>query len=182
MSIFIEMAGSPRMPPGRNEPIAIIGMGCRFPGEASTPSKLWDLLHNPRDVARDIPDSRFNLDRFYHPTGSHHGTTNVRQAYLLSEDVGEFDEKVFSIPTGEAEAIDPQQRPLLEVAYEALESSGHTLADLSNSNTGAFVDLMSQDYFALNGQDVNSVPTYAASGTVASNAGYLTSLTGMARP
>ncbi|KAL4902785.1 hypothetical protein BDW74DRAFT_186745 [Aspergillus multicolor] len=158
------------MSPNRNEPIAIIGMGCRFPGEASSPSKLWDLLHNPRDVARDIPPSRFNLDRFYHPTGSHHGTTNIRQAYLLSEDVREFDAKFFSVPPGEAEAIDPQQRLLLEVAYEALESSGHTLSDLSNSNTGAFVGLMSQDYFALNGQDVNSVPTYAASGTAASNA------------
>jgi acyl transferase domain-containing protein len=141
-------------------------VGCRFPGEASSPSKLWDHLHNPCD----IPDSRFNLDRFYHPTGSHHGTTNVRQAYLLSEDVREFDAKSFSIPTGEAEAIDPQQRLLFEVAYEALESSGHTLADLFNSNTGAFVGLMSQDYFALNGQDVNTVPTYAASGTAASNA------------
>ncbi|KAJ5087476.1 type I iterative polyketide synthase [Penicillium angulare] len=158
------------MSASRNKPIAIVGMGCRFPGEASSPSKLWDLLHNPRDVVRDIPDSRFNLDRFYHPTGSHHGTTNIRQAYLLAEDVHEFDAKFFSIPPGEAEAIDPQQRILLEVVYEALESSGHTLADLSNSNTGAFVGLMSQDYFALNGHDVNSVPTYAASGTAASNA------------
>ncbi|KAF4277042.1 hypothetical protein KXX16_005754 [Aspergillus fumigatus] len=114
--------------------------------------------------------SPFNLDRFYHPTGSHHGTTNIRQAYLLSEDVRAFDAKFFSVPPGDAEAIDPQQRLLLEVTYEALESSGHTLADLSNSNTGAFVGLMSQDYFALNGQDVDSVPTYAASGTAASNA------------
>ncbi|PYH71698.1 putative polyketide synthase [Aspergillus vadensis CBS 113365] len=145
-------------------------MGCRFPGEASTPSKLWNLLSNPRDVARDIPTTRFNLGRFYHPTGSHHGTTNIRQAYLLTEDVREFDAKFFSIPPGEAEAIDPQQRLLLEVAYEALESSGHTIAQLSNTNTGVFVGLMSQDYFALNGQDVNAVPTYAASGTAASNA------------
>lgn len=114
--------------------------------------------------------SPFNLDRFYHPTGSHHGTTNIRQAYLLSEDVRAFDAKFFSVPPGDAEAIDPQQRLPLEVTYEALESSGHTLADLSNSNTGAFVGLMSQDYFALNGQDVDSVPTYAASGTAASNA------------
>ncbi|KAI3032561.1 Zinc-binding dehydrogenase family protein [Aspergillus niger] len=158
------------MSPSKNEPIAIVGMGCRFPGEANTPSKLWDLLSDPRDIARDIPNSRFNLDRFYHPTGSHHGTTNIRQAYLLSEDVREFDAKFFSIPPGEAEAIDPQQRLLLEVAYEALESSGHTMVQLSNSNTGVFVGLMSQDYFALNGQDVNAVPTYAASGTAASNA------------
>ncbi|KAJ5706143.1 hypothetical protein N7536_001832 [Penicillium majusculum] len=154
----------------RNEPIAIVGMGCRFPGGASSPSKLWDLLNNPTEVAQDIPSSRFNVDRFYHKVGSHHGTTNIRQAYLLSEDVREFDAKFFSVPPGEAEAIDPQQRILLEVAYEALETSGHTLSDLSGSDTGVFVGLMSQDYFALNGQDVNSVPTYAASGTAASNA------------
>lgn len=154
----------------RNEPIAIVGMGCRFPGGASSPSKLWDLLNNPTEVAQDIPSSRFNVDRFYHKVGSHHGTTNIRQAYLLSENVREFDAKFFSVPPGEAEAIDPQQRILLEVAYEALETSGHTLSDLSGSDTGVFVGLMSQDYFALNGQDVNSVPTYAASGTAASNA------------
>lgn len=59
--------------------------------------------------------SPFNLDRFYHPTGSHHGTTNIRQAYLLSEDVRAFDAKFFSVPPGDAEAIDPQQRLLLEV-------------------------------------------------------------------
>ncbi|KAF7719430.1 Polyketide synthase [Penicillium ucsense] len=88
------------MPVDKNEPIAIIGMGCRFPGEAGSPSKLWDLLHKPRDVARDVPVSRFNLHCFYHPVGSHHGTTNVRQAYLLSENIKEFDARFFSIPPG----------------------------------------------------------------------------------
>ncbi|EAW08950.1 putative polyketide synthase [Aspergillus clavatus NRRL 1] len=154
----------------RNEPIAIIGMACRFPGGVNSPSKLWELLEKPSDVAQDIPPSRFNTDRFYHKVGSHHGTTNVRQAYLLSEDVREFDARFFSIPPGEAEAIDPQQRLLLEVTYEAIETSGHTLSDLSGSDAGVFVGLMSQDYFALNGQDVNSIPTFAASGTAASNA------------
>lgn len=158
------------MSANQNEPIAIIGMGCRFPGGASSPSKLWDLLNNPRDVARDIPTSRFNVDRFYHKDGHHHGTTNARQAYLLEEDIAEFDAKFFSVPPAEAEAIDPQQRILLEVTYEALEASGHTISQLSDSDTGVFVGLMSQDYFALNGQDINSVPTYAASGTAASNA------------
>lgn len=158
------------MATNRNEPIAIIGMGCRFPGESSSPSKLWELLENPRDVAQEIPPSRFNIDRFYHKDGSHHGTTNIRQAYLLSEDIRQFDSKFFSVPPGEAEVIDPQQRLLLEVVYEAVESAGHTLNGLYGSNTGVFVGLMSQDYFALQGQDVNAVPTYAASGTAASNA------------
>lgn len=154
----------------QNEPIAIIGMGCRFPGGSSSPSKLWDLLKDPRDVAQEIPLSRFNIDRFYHKDGAHHGTTNMRQAYLLSEDVRQFDSKFFSLPPGEAEVIDPQQRLLLEVVYEALEYSGHTLDGLAGSDTGVYVGLMSQDYFALQGQDVNAVPTYAASGTAASNA------------
>ncbi|KAI6085990.1 hypothetical protein F4821DRAFT_278997 [Hypoxylon rubiginosum] len=158
------------MAANRNEPIAIIGMGCRFPGESTSPSKLWELLNNPREVAQEIPSSRFNIDRFYHKDGSHHGTTNVRQAYLLDGDVKQFDSKFFSVPPGEAECIDPQQRLLLEVVYEAVESAGHTLGGLNGSNTGVFVGLMSQDYFALQGQDGNAVPTYAASGTAASNA------------
>ncbi|KAI1772860.1 putative polyketide synthase [Hypoxylon cercidicola] len=158
------------MATNRNEPIAIIGMGCRFPGEANSPSRLWELLNDPRDVSQEIPPSRFNIDRFYHKDGGHHGTTNIREAYFLSEDIRKFDSKFFSIPPGEAECIDPQQRVLLEVVYEAVESAGHTLDSLYGSNTGVFVGLMSQDYFALQGQDVNAVPTYAASGTAASNA------------
>lgn len=158
------------MSPSQNEPIAIVGMGCRLPGESSSPSKLWDLLKDPHDVAQEIPPSRFNIDRFYHKDAAHHGTTNIRKAYLLSEDIRQFDSKFFSVPPGEAEVIDPQQRLLLEVVYEALESSGHTLSGLAGSDTGVYVGLMSQDYFALQGQDVNAVPTYAASGTAASNA------------
>jgi hybrid polyketide synthase/nonribosomal peptide synthetase ACE1 len=59
-----------------SEPIAIVGTACRFPGEASSPQKLWDLLCRPRDVLSDIPSSRFNVERFYHPDPLHHGTSN----------------------------------------------------------------------------------------------------------
>ncbi|KAF4773364.1 hypothetical protein HER10_EVM0012121 [Colletotrichum scovillei] len=153
-----------------NEPIAIVGMGCRFAGDATSPSKLWDLLSSPREVAQDIPPTRFNIDRFYHPNPTHHGTTATKQAYLLSEDVRLFDTKFFAIPPAESEVIDPQQRQLLEVVYEALESAGLASDKLAGSDTACFVGLMSQEYFALQGQDVNMVRTYAGTGTAASNA------------
>lgn len=156
--------------PKRNEPIAIIGTGCHFPGESTSASKLWDLLSSPRDVAQEIGTGRFNLERFYHKEGNHHGTTNTRQAYLLSEDVRNFDSKFFGIQPGEAETIDPQQRLLLEVVYEAVESAGLTINGLSGSDTVVYVGLMCQDYFTIQAQDVNSAPTYAATGTAASNA------------
>jgi acyl transferase domain-containing protein len=126
----------------KSEPIALVGIGCRFPGGASNPSKLWDLLANPRDVARKIPNDRFHLGRFYHKEGSHHGTTNVRESYFLDEDVTKFDAKFFAIPPGEAKIMDPQQRLLLEVVYEAVEQAGLSLHALSGSDTGVYVGVM----------------------------------------
>lgn len=80
------------------EPIAIVGIGCRFPGGASTPSKLWDVLKEAPNTAKVIPQERFNLDRFYHPVGTHHGTSNVKETYFLDEDVRRFDAGFFNIP------------------------------------------------------------------------------------
>jgi acyl transferase domain-containing protein len=154
-----------------NEPIAIIGSGCRFPGGSNSASKLWELLKNPRDVSQEVGSGdRFNHKRFYHPEGGHNGTTNVKRAYLLSENVRNFDAKFFSIPPGEAEAIDPQQRILLEVVYEAVESAGLTMSGLSGSDTACYVGIMCQDYFVVQAQDLLSVPKYAATGIAASNA------------
>jgi hybrid polyketide synthase / nonribosomal peptide synthetase ACE1 len=72
-----------------NEPIAVVGSGCRFPGDSSDPSKLWDLLQDPRDVQRKI--DRFRADNFYNEDGHYHGASNVLAAYLLSEDPKLFD-------------------------------------------------------------------------------------------
>ncbi|GKZ79776.1 type I Iterative Polyketide synthase (PKS) [Aspergillus niger] len=152
------------------EPIAIVGMGCRFPGESSSPSKFWDLLHDPRDVSQEIPGDRFNSQRFYHPDGKHHGTTNVRRSYFLSEDIRHFDTQFFGIAPAEAEAMDPQHRLLLEVVYEALESSGTSIAKLTNSDTAVYVGLMCSDYYVLQAHDMNTIPTYNATGVANSNA------------
>ncbi|KAK3936668.1 hypothetical protein QBC46DRAFT_321098 [Diplogelasinospora grovesii] len=161
------------MSPSRplNEPIAIIGSGCRFPGGSSSASKLWELLKDPRDVSSQISESgRFNIDRFYHPESSHNGTTNSQRGYLLSENVRHFDAKFFSMPPGEAEAVDPQQRILLEVVYEAVESAGLTINGLSGSDTACYVGIMCQDFFTMQSQDNLSVPKYAVTGIAASNA------------
>lgn len=109
-------------PSERAEPIAIVGSACRFPGSASSPSKLWTLLSQPRDVGLEIPADRFGKG-FYHPDGAHHGTTNVRHAYLLEEDIRVFDASFFNIHAKEADSIDPQQRLLLETVYEGKSNS-----------------------------------------------------------
>jgi acyl transferase domain-containing protein len=154
----------------RNEPIAVVGIGCRFPGGCDTPSKLWELLKNPNDLSREIPPERFNVDRFYHKTGSHHGTTNVRRAYMLSEDISQFDHQFFSITPDQAAAIDPQQRLLLEVTYEAVESSGYTMEKLNGSDTAVFVGMMNNDYLVQQALDVDFSPKYNATGVANSNA------------
>ncbi len=92
-----------------------------------------------------------------HPEGGHNGTTNTQRGYLLSENVRHFDSKFFSIPPGEAEAIDPQQRILLEVVYEALEGAGLTINGLTGSDTACYVGIMCQDFFTMQSQDVFTV-------------------------
>ncbi|CAI7658829.1 unnamed protein product [Penicillium glandicola] len=150
------------------EPIAIVGSACRFPGDATTPSKLWELLEAPRDVLSEIPDSRFSTKAFYHPDGLHHGTTNVRHSYLLSDDHRLFDAQFFGTKPVEANSIDPQQRLLLETVYEGLETSGIPMEKLQGSNTGVYVGLMTNDYADMLGRDVQNFPTYFASGTARS--------------
>ncbi|KAK0129388.1 hypothetical protein ONS95_001314 [Cadophora gregata] len=152
------------MAPQRGEPIAIIGSGCRFPGESTNPAKLWDLLKNPRDVLSPIPSDRFNVDGFYHKDGTHHGATDIRDAYLLSEDNRQFDAHFFSIQPAEAESMDPQQRVLLETVYDSLDSAGLRIEDLKGSSTSVYVGLMCADYGDLIVNDFDSMPTYAATG------------------
>ncbi|KAI1174428.1 PKS-NRPS hybrid [Nemania sp. FL0916] len=151
-----------------NEPIAVIGSACRFPGGASEPSKLWKLLEHPTDVLKEIPDSRFSVDGFYHPNNMHHGTTNVRHSYILDEDIRLFDAQFFGIKPVEANSIDPQQRLLMETVYEGLEAAGQPIQRLRGSQTAVYVGLMSSDYKDLVGNDQESYPTYFATGSAAS--------------
>jgi hybrid polyketide synthase/nonribosomal peptide synthetase ACE1 len=102
------------------EPIAVIGMACRFPGGSNSPSKLWDLLQSPRDLSKRVPTERFDSTGYFHPNGSQHGATDSREAYFLDEDVTRFDNGFFNIQPAEVEAIDPQQRLIMETVYDSL--------------------------------------------------------------
>jgi len=146
------------------EPIAIIGSGCRFPGGATSPHKLWELLKEPHDVSSEIGPERFNAKGFYNKDPSHGGTSNIRHSYLLQDDFRTFDAPFFSIKPVEAEAMDPQQRLLLEVVYEALEAGGQKIHALQGSNTAVYVGAMSADYGDIGMRDLESIPTYFSTG------------------
>lgn len=119
-----------------SDDIVIIGISCRFPGTDS-PSQLWVNLINSKDVQSEI--KRFNSKRFYKPDGGpRKGLTNVRYVCFIEEGVDRFDNAFFNISALKAEAMDPQQRILLEVAYETLESAGIRLEDFQGSDTAIF--------------------------------------------
>jgi hybrid polyketide synthase/nonribosomal peptide synthetase ACE1 len=152
--IFLSAMASP------NEPIAVVGSGCRFPGGADSPSKLWELLRDPRDVLSRIPPTRFDAEKFYHPDHSFPGHSNVKHSYLLENNVAHFDTQFFHIKPVEASALDPQQRLLLETVYEGLESAGLAIEGMRGSDTGVFVGQMFGDYESLQFRDLQSVPMY----------------------
>ncbi|KAI0194522.1 putative polyketide synthase [Xylaria flabelliformis] len=151
-----------------DEPIAIVGSACRFAGSASSPSKLWELLRQPKDLQQEIPESRFRYQGFYHPDGSYHGHSNVKHAYFLEEDPGVFDAEFFGIRPVEAKALDPQQRVLLEVAYEAIESAGMSMPELRGSDTAVYAGSMGDDYAKMILEDIQDAPTYYATGAARS--------------
>lgn len=111
-------------------PIAIVGVGGRFPGDAGSPQKLWDLVAQGRSALTDIPKDRFNIDAFYHPHNERQGSLNVRGAHFMDSDVSAFDAPFFSITQEEAKAMDPQQRMALECTYEALESGAYSFSHI----------------------------------------------------
>lgn len=151
------------------ESIAIIGAGCRFPGGSSSPSRLWDLLSHPRSVASKVGADRFNVDAFYHPDGSHLGTTNVQESYFLSEDIRRFDASFFSMSASEANTTDPQQRLLLETIFESLEAAGLPLHSLQGSSTGVFCGVMNDDWAQCVALDHASPPPYMSTGVARTN-------------
>ncbi|KIL88416.1 polyketide synthase [Fusarium avenaceum] len=147
------------------EPIAIVGSACRFPGGANSPSSLWNLLKDPHDISVEIGPDRFDAKSFYHPDGSHHGTSNVLRSYLLDEDVRTFDAAFFNLSPNEADSMDPQQRLILETVYESLEAGGHALDTLRGSDTAVYVGTMTGDYNDTLTRDHNAIPNYFATGT-----------------
>ncbi|MCC6456109.1 MAG: acyltransferase domain-containing protein, partial [Caldilineaceae bacterium] len=132
----------------RTEPIAVIGMACRFPGGVTSPASYWELLRNGVDAIRDIPADRWDIEQYYDPDPDAPGKMYIRQGGFI-ENVDQFDPQFFGISPREAIRLDPQQRLFLEVAWEALEHAGLAPAVMKGSQTGVFVGVTGMDYMQL---------------------------------
>jgi myxalamid-type polyketide synthase MxaB len=128
-----------------DEPIAIIGMGCRFPGGAGDPESFWKLLKQGADCVSEVPADRWNVAEYYDPDPYAPGKMSTRWGGFIS-DVDRFDPQFFGIAPREAVSMDPQQRLFLEVSWQALENAGQRPDKLSGSQTGVFMGICSSDY------------------------------------
>ncbi|NJR57126.1 MAG: AMP-binding protein [Acaryochloris sp. CRU_2_0] len=126
------------------EAIALVGLGCRFPG-ASNPEAFWELLEQGRDAITEVSASRWDIDRFYSETPGTPGKMNTRWGGFL-EGIEQFDAQFFGISPREAHAMDPQQRLLMEVCWEALEQAGIPPKSLAGTSTGVFIGISTSDY------------------------------------
>lgn len=150
--------------PSHAMPIAVVSMGCRFPGGATGPDQFWDLLLEGRSGVGRVPADRFSIDDFYDPDPTAPGAIiSDRGAFL--EKVDEFDAGFFGVSPREARRLDPQHRLLLEVAWEALETAGMPTSALSDLVGGVFIGLMGNDYFATVQSAPKAIDAYTSTGT-----------------
>lgn len=149
-------------PDSSSEPIAIVGIGCRFPG-ASSPNEFWELLCAGRETIRDVPSDRWDNESLYHPDPATPGKMYTRRGGFLDA-IDQFDASFFGVSPREAARMDPQQRLLLETAWEALENAGIAPDSLAGSATGVFVGISSNDYSQRQFSDAAHIDAYAGTG------------------
>ncbi|MCE5316819.1 MAG: type I polyketide synthase [Parachlamydia sp.] len=135
--------------------IAIIGIGCRFPGGASSPQDLWEKLCQGFDGICEIPDDRWDIRRFYDSDPAIAGKMVVKMGGFLQQKLDTFDAGFFNLSPREADCLDPQQRLLLEVSWEAMEDGGIVPSLLKGSRTGVFIGGFTTDWLTLNNQPDN---------------------------
>ncbi len=173
-----------RLEQKQTEPIAIIGVGCRFPGGANNPESFWQILHHGIDTIRDVPASRWDVDAYYNPDPATSGKMYTRQGGFLGVNIEEFDAEFFGLAPRETVSMDPQQRLLLEVTWEALENAALAPNKLVGSSTGVFVGMSANDYAQRTMFDVPSaIDVYTATGNALNAAaGRLSYILGLQGP
>jgi acyl transferase domain-containing protein/acyl carrier protein len=163
----------------KTEPIAIVGMGCRFAGGIDNPEVLWRILRDGVDVITEVPKNRWDIDKYYDPNPDAIGKISTRNGGFVNE-VDTFDAHFFNISPREAISLDPQQRLLLEVSWQALENSHQVPEKLHKSPVGVFIGICSNDYarkFSV--EELNAYfATGNASSTAAGRLSYFLGLTG----
>ena len=162
----VQSARAAESSPVPDDAIAIIGMGCRYPGGANSPDAFWDLLRNGVDAVTAIPADRWDGDAFFDADADAPGKIAAREGAFL-DGVADFDPEYFGISPFEARQMDPQQRLFLEVAMEALESAGLTREQLAGSACAVYVGVHSHssDYYGMQVARLESVDTYTSTGT-----------------
>lgn len=148
-----------------SEPIAIVGMSCRFPGGADTPEAYWDLLMKGTDTVTEVPRDRWDMDQFFDPDPDAPGKTYTRWGAFL-DGLRTFDAGLFGVSPREAIMLDPQQRMLLEVTWEALERAGIAPSSVAGSQTAVYVGVSTNDYANYLGEAIGlyNGNAYAGSG------------------
>jgi phthiocerol/phenolphthiocerol synthesis type-I polyketide synthase D len=157
-------AAEPSAAAPADDPVVVVGLGCRLPGGSTGPAAFWDLLANGRDAVTEVPDGRW--DDFTAPSAAAQdaaGRTNRTGGYL--GDVSLFDAEFFGITPREAELMDPQQRILLEVTVEALEHAGISIESLRGSDTGVFVGMSTNEYSHLTTADLAGIDAWTSTGS-----------------
>ena len=160
------VSGADRGPESDHEPIAVIGIGCRFPG-AKDPHAFWDLLRNGVDAISEVPAERFDQRAFYDADPSVPGKMNTRWGGFLDQ-VDRFDANFFGIAPREALRMDPQQRLLLEVTWEALQDAGQAPERLAGSQVGVFIGISTGDYGRGQWNDLEGIDAYSGTGNAPS--------------
>ncbi|KDN71930.1 putative KR domain-containing protein [Colletotrichum sublineola] len=137
----------------QHEPIAIIGLNLKFPGNATSVQAFWDMLENGLNASCEVPASRFNIDAFYHPDPARLDSIRVRKASFMAEDPRAFDAAFFNMSPAEASILDPQQRGLLEGAYHTFENAGIAMECAAGSKTSVFCASFGRDSDAIVARD-----------------------------
>ncbi|MFJ7837990.1 SDR family NAD(P)-dependent oxidoreductase [Lysinibacillus sphaericus] len=152
--------------------IAIVGMSCRFPGGANSIDEYWNLLVNGVDGVCDVPENRWEIEKYYDEDKTVPGKMYCKKGGFLNINIDEFDAGFFNISPKEAAALDPQQRMLLELTWEAFENANMDITKYNGSNTGVYVGMSNNEYnlAQLYSGELSTIGAYALTGSCMSTA------------